>query len=224
MSSNKDEATAAFLAKKVAAGEALTEAQKAALEAAGGAEAVGAPEPEPEPTLPQFQAYVSGLPKATTSEGGLADLQKVASGVVGFIAITDRTTSECRGFGFATLESQDALDALVAALNGKAGLGSDELTVSVANKVLAPRPKPPPAVVVTTPRSWPPPGRKKRPPRAKKTPPADASAEGGDKNGDKKDGSFRRRRGKSAPKHPPTTSKKGPPKEPKEPKAPTPEA
>ena len=211
MSSNKDEATAAFLAKKVAAGEALTEAQKAALEAAGGAEAVGAPEPEPEPTLPQFQAYVSGLPKATTSEGGLADLQKVASGVVGFIAITDRTTSECRGFGFATLESQDALDALVAALNGKAGLGSDELTVSVANKVLAPRPKPPP-------------GRKKRPPRAKKTPPADASAEGGDKNGDKKDGSFRRRRGKSAPKHPPTTSKKGPPKEPKEPKAPTPEA
>ena len=186
ITSNKDEATAAFLAKKVAAGEELTEAQRAALDELGGA----APEPAPSP----FQAYVANLPKATTAEGGLADLRALAEGVVGFVAITDRTTGECRGFGFATLESQARLDAFVAALHEQPGLGSESLAVSVAKKALGPRAKKP--------------APKPRPPR-KPRPAADGDAP------EKKDGSFRtRRRGKSNPKHAPSQSKKGEPKAP----------
>lgn len=218
ITSNKEEAERKFLAKKIAAGDELTEAQAERIEALGGKEALaGAAAPPPaedegKPAAPQFQAYVSGLPKATTSASGLEQLQAAASGVVDFVAITDRTTDECRGFGFATLNDQASLDAFVAELNEKALLGSDALAVSVAKKqVLAARPG------AKAPKKD---GRKRHP---KKKP------DGDDK--EKKDVPFRRRRGKSDRKHPPTSSKKKdpdaahpPPKAERKPKDPKPDA
>ena len=85
------------------------------------------------------QAYVSGLPASTTSEGGLAALRAEVPGVSHFVAVRDRQTDECRGFGFAVLDSTASLDALVA-LDGAEGLlGCEEaLKVSAARKLMDP--------------------------------------------------------------------------------------
>ncbi len=148
----KEASRAKYLAKKLASGDELTEAQLAGVEELGGREAVlerEAKRKERAAALERakadvkrdhpHQAYVSGLPASTTSEGGLAALQAEVPGVSHFVAVRDRQTDECRGFGFAVLDSQAALDALVA-LDGAEGLlGCEEaLKVSAARKLMDP--------------------------------------------------------------------------------------
>ena len=148
----KEASRAKYLAKKLASGDELTEAQLAGVEELGGREAVlerEAKRKERAAALERakadvkrdhpHQAYVSGLPASTTSEGGLAALRAEVPGVSHFVAVRDRQTDECRGFGFAVLDSQAALDALVA-LDGAEGLlGCEEaLKVSAARKLMDP--------------------------------------------------------------------------------------
>ena len=148
----KEASRAKYLAKKLASGDELTEAQLAGVEELGGRDAVlerEAKRKERAAALERakadvkrdhpHQAYVSGLPASTTSEGGLAALRAEVPGVSHFVAVRDRQTDECRGFGFAVLDSQAALDALVA-LNGAEGLlGCEEaLKVSAARKLMDP--------------------------------------------------------------------------------------
>ena len=59
ITSNKDEATAAFLAKKVASGEELTDAQRAALDELGGAAPAPAPQSEQPLAVPPHKAAVA---------------------------------------------------------------------------------------------------------------------------------------------------------------------
>ena len=185
LSSNKEAAEHKFLSKKIRDGADLTEAQQEAVDAAGGPEAflAAAPPAGGAPAAPAFQAYVGNLPRSTTSASGLAGLKEAAEGVASFVAIADRTTDECRGFGFATFDDQVALDAFVLALNEKPLLGSDALTVSAAKKVVAARAAKPP--------------RRERGPRPAKAPAAD-----GDAAGDKPKPAPRRRRNKPGPKKP----------------------
>ena len=148
----KEASRAKYLAKKLASGDELTEAQLASVEELGGRDAVlerEAKRKERAAALEQakadvkrdhpHQAYVSGLPASTTSEGGLAALQAEVPGVSHFVAVRDRQTDECRGFGFAVLDSKASLDALVA-LDGAEGLlGCEEaLKVPAARKLMDP--------------------------------------------------------------------------------------
>ena len=148
----KEASRAKYLAKKLASGDELTEAQLAGVEELGGREAVlerEAKRKERAAALERakadvkrdhpHQAYVSGLPASTTSEGGLAALRAEVPGVSHFVAVRDRQTDECRGFGFAVLDSKASLDALVA-LDGAEGLlGCEEaLKVSAARKLMDP--------------------------------------------------------------------------------------
>ena len=148
----KEASRAKYLAKKLASGDELTEAQLAGVEELGGRDAVlerEAKRKERAAALEQakadvkrdhpHQAYVSGLPASTTSEGGLAALRAEVPGVSHFVAVRDRQTDECRGFGFAVLDSKASLDALVA-LDGAEGLlGCEEaLKVSAARKLMDP--------------------------------------------------------------------------------------
>ena len=143
----KEASRAKYLAKKLASGDELTEAQLASVEELGGRDAVlerEAKRKERAAALEQakadvkrdhpHQAYVSGLPASTTSEGGLAALQAEVPGVSHFVAVRDRQTDECRGFGFAVLDSKASLDALVA-LDGAEGLLGCEEALKVLSLI-----------------------------------------------------------------------------------------
>ena len=83
-----------------------------------------------------YRAHISGLPKSTTDESLLEGLQAAADGVLAcHVVANHKKTDLCRGFGFATLETQEKLDTLIAKLDGKPGLGSEsDLTVSAARR------------------------------------------------------------------------------------------
>jgi len=182
---SKEAARAKYLAKKLEAGDELSEAQLASVEELGGKDAVlerEAARKERAALLDKakdavakdhpHQCYVSGLPVTTTSESGLRDLKAKVGGVQHFICVCDRETDECRGFGFAVLDSKASLDALVA-LDGEAGLlGCEEaLKVSVARKLMDPmKPRGPRAEGEG--------GKPKRRPRPPRKPKQDAAAWG----------------------------------------------
>ena len=65
------------------------------------------------------------------TEDQLKGLFGAYGSVVGIEVIKDKFTNRPRGFGFVTMETQEAADAAVAALNGK-DLDGRALTVNIA--------------------------------------------------------------------------------------------
>lgn len=74
--------------------------------------------------------YVGNLPFSTDSNE-LENLFSEHGAVSSAHVITDRDTGRSRGFGFVEMESDDAAQAAISALNG-ADMGGRELTVNVA--------------------------------------------------------------------------------------------
>ncbi len=79
--------------------------------------------------------YVGGLASATTSEG-LGTHFKQCGTVVSAAVITDRDTTQSRGFGFVEMSSEVEAQGAIAALDQKP-LDGNNLKVNVAN----PRPE-----------------------------------------------------------------------------------
>ena len=74
--------------------------------------------------------YVGNLPYSTTSND-LESLFAEYGEVVSAHVITDRDTGRSRGFGFVEMESSEAAESAISALNGE-DHGGRALTVNVA--------------------------------------------------------------------------------------------
>jgi RNA recognition motif-containing protein len=75
--------------------------------------------------------FVGGLPYAATSED-LREHFTQCGAVVSAAVITDRYTSQSRGFGFVEMSTEEEAQAAIAKLNGQP-LQGRRLTVNVAN-------------------------------------------------------------------------------------------
>lgn len=74
--------------------------------------------------------YVGNLPFSTTS-GELETMFGEYGAVSSAHVITDRDTGRSRGFGFVEMESSEAAEAAISALNGQ-DVGGRQLTVNTA--------------------------------------------------------------------------------------------
>jgi RNA recognition motif-containing protein len=81
--------------------------------------------------------YVGNLPWSTTS-AELASMFGEHGGVRNAEVISDRETGRSRGFGFVEMESDEAMETAIAALNGR-DMGGRALTVNEARE-RTPRP------------------------------------------------------------------------------------
>ncbi len=81
--------------------------------------------------------YVGNLPWSTTSSD-LENMFGEHGGVKNAEVISDRETGRSRGFGFVEMESDEAMNAAIAAMNGK-DMGGRALTVNEARE-RTPRP------------------------------------------------------------------------------------